>query len=132
GVATELGRDDRPHRRGCSWATMGSDVGLGTFAAILLPLGYGGRFIILRKSKRVSRDRWQGPVLVDRFGRHSRGYYGVMATLALLADAVFIQLAWWSFARAHDTRSFWTCMVLILMTSAGVVISIVGYRRSTP
>jgi hypothetical protein len=105
--------------------------GLASLAAVILPVGYGGRFIVLRGAKRVSRDRWQGPAVIDRFGRHSRRFYVVMMIVCLLMDTLIIQLVWTQWHKL-DAATLWsTAPVVALFTTCGVVMMI-GYRRTAP
>ena len=105
--------------------------GLAAFAAVLIPAQYGGLFIVLRGAKRVSRDRWQGPLVIDRFGKHSRRYYLVMMVLALLLDALF---AWAVSAQWHklDASSLRQYAFVIALFTAGAAVMFIGYRRTGP
>lgn len=101
---------------------------LAALAAIMLPVQYGGLFIVLRGARRVSRDRWQGPAVVDRFGKHSRRYYLAMMLLSLLLDALFVPVVW---AKWHelDASSLAQYAFLIALPTTCAAVMFIGYRR---
>lgn len=105
--------------------------GLVSFVAVTLPIGYGGRFIVLRGAKRVSRDRWQGPAVIDRFGRHSRRFYLMMMIACVLMDALLVQTAWTQWNK-FDAATLWSAaLVVALFTGCGALM-MTGYRRTAP
>jgi hypothetical protein len=99
-------------------------------AAILLPVQYGGLFIVLRGAKWVSRDRWQGPGVIDRFGKHSRRFYLIMTIVSLLMDALFVWSAW---AQWHklDAAALYQYAGVVALFSSCAALMLVGYRRMT-
>lgn len=105
--------------------------GLAAFAAVLIPVQYGGLFIVLRGAKRVSRDRWQGPLVIDRFGKHSPRYYLGWMVLSLLLDALFAWVAW---AQWHkfDADTLWSFASAIALFTACAAVMFIGYRRTAP
>src|SRR5215468_11178135 len=104
---------------------------LAAFIGVLLAVGYGGRLIVLRGAKRVSRGRWQGPLVIDRFGHHSRRYYLIMAVLALLLDALFGWVAWAQW-RTFDADTHWSFAFTIALCTACAAVMLFCYRRAAP
>jgi len=99
--------------------------------AVLFPVWHVGLSFVLRGAKRVSRDRWQGPLVVDRFGHRSRRYYLVMTVLCLFLDALVVPVVW---AQWHklDAVILWqyACVIALFTTCAAVML--IGYRRTSP
>jgi hypothetical protein len=128
-------------RRACRWLTLavvvlfvalaGEDdpwasprvivAGALTFGALMM-VGYGGLFVIFRHARRVPKDRWKGPAIVDRWGLVPRGRY--LWSMAIWG--FFIAL----FAFTAPVRNFWQNLLFILLFAALFLLSLFSYWRA--
>jgi len=64
------------------------------FCVVLFGVGYGVPLIIIRGSRRVPRERWVGPAVIDPDGRFPRKVYLVMMLLSAGLALLFVYSAW--------------------------------------
>lgn len=105
--------------------------GLAGFAVVIMPVGYGGLLYILRGAKRVSRHRWVGPIVIDRFSRHSRRYYLIIMFVCLLIIALLLQTVWFEWRNHMLNFDFlWGFALVFMPFVAGTAFAALGYRRT--